>query len=156
MNTNSQREAAARATCVLLMLAILVPALVLLAGCGGNTPEGAVRGHLNAWQSLNWEAYKKTVNPEKKLTKDQEELAKQKFKQIQVKFQDLKMQTGLDPKDKNRATVTIVSGKAIYTATILGKKKTDTQDITKMDSRDRPTFDVVRMNGAWYVDTKLG
>jgi hypothetical protein len=89
------------------------------------------------------------------LTKDQEELAKQKFQQIKVKFQDVKMQTKFDPKDKNKATVSLVSGKITDTADILGKQRTDTVDISKMDPNSRPVYDAVQVNGVWYVNTSL-
>ena len=135
-------------------LVLVLPTLLVLAGCGGNTPQGAVQNFFNAWQSMNWEAYKKAVNPGQKLTKNQEELAKLKFKQIKVKFQDLKMQSKVDPKDSNKATVTLVGGKIIYTADILGKQQTDTQDISKQ--KDRPVFDAVKINGVWYVEYPLG
>jgi hypothetical protein len=106
---------------------------------------------------MNWEAHKKTVAPDKqKLTKDQEELAKQKFKQITVKFQELKMASKANPGDVSKATVTIDGGRITYTADILGKKQTETQDISKMDPKDRPVYDVVKVNGVWYVDTNLG
>ncbi|MHB8895984.1 MAG: hypothetical protein ACYC99_12530 [Candidatus Geothermincolia bacterium] len=142
---------------VALLMAVLVAAPVLLAsGCGsGNTPEGAVQKLLSAWQALDWQGYKNAIAPGQKLTKDQEEIAKQKFKGIKVKYENIKTQTQIDPKDKNKATVTLVSGKATYTADILGKQKTETQDIARMDPKARPVYDVVKINGVWYVDTTL-
>jgi hypothetical protein len=47
-----------------------------------------------------------------------------------------------------------VGGKITYTADILGKQQTDTQDISKQ--KDRPVFDAVKINGVWYVDYPLG
>jgi len=140
---------------VAVALAVAIAALFSLPGCGGSTPQGAVQNLLSAWQGLDWEAYKKAVTPSQKLTKDQEELAKQKFKQIKVKFDDVKMETKYDPKDKNKATVTLTGGKATYTADILGKQRTETQDIARQDPKTRPVYDVVKINGVWYVDTTL-
>ena len=87
MSARNRRQKGASAVAVAVALTLVVPTLLVLAGCGGNTPEGAVQNFFNAWQSLNWEAYKNAVNPGQKLTKNQEELAKLKFKQIKVKFQ---------------------------------------------------------------------
>lgn len=155
MGANGIRRPRVRITCVLFAALVMVAALLAGAGCGGSTPESAVQKLLSAWQSLDWEAYKSAVTPGQKLTKDQEELAKQKFKQIKVKFDDIKTETKYDPKDKNKATVTLVGGKATYTADILGKQRTETQDIAKQDPKTRSVYDVVKINGVWYVDTTL-
>jgi len=154
MKTRNGRRTATNAVAVAVALLLAVPALLAIAGCGGNTPQGAVQNFFSAWQANNWEAYKKAVNPNQKLTKNQDALAKLKFQQIKVKFQDLKMQSKTDPKDPNKATVTLVGGKVIYTADVLGTPKTDTQDISKQ--KDRPVFDTVKINGVWYVDYPLG
>jgi hypothetical protein len=155
MGTSSIRRPAAGIIALSCALLLAVPLLLAVAGCGGSTPQSAVQNFLSAWQSLDWQAYKNAIAPGQKLTKDQEELAKQKFQQIKVKFQDLKMQTQNDPKDKNKATVTLTGGKATYTADILGKQRTETQDISKEDPKTRPVFDAVKINGVWYVDTTL-
>lgn len=140
---------------VAVTLAVAAAVLFSFPGCGGSTPRGAVLNLLSAWQALNWESYKKAVTPSQKLTKDQEELAKQKFMQIKVKFDDVKTETKYDPKDKNKATVTLTGGKATYTADILGKQRTETQDMARQDPKTRPVYDVVKINGVWYVDTTL-
>lgn len=143
----------------LVIACMMVLPLVALAGCsgGGNTPEGAVQKFLNAWQSGNWEAFKASVTPAKRnLTKVQETLAKQKFQQVQVKFDGIKMATAVNKDDANKATVTLTNGKVTYTAEILGKKKTDTQDIGKDDPATRPKYDTLKVNGVWLVDTNLG
>ena len=154
MNTRNRNRTARNVVAVVVALLLAVPALLLVAGCGSNTPQGAVQNFFSAWQENNWEAYKKAVNPNQELTKNQEALAKLKFEQIKVKFQDLKMQSKTDAKDPNKATVTLVGGKIIYTADILGKQQTDTQDISKQ--KDRPVFDAVKINGVWYVEYPLG
>ena len=135
---------------IIVAVAIAVPALLTVAGCGSSTPQATVQNFLNAWQSNNWEAFKKTVNPSQKLTKNQEALAKLRFEQIKVKFQDIKMQTKADAKDPNKATVTLVDGKVSYTSDILGKQQTDTQDLSKQ--KDRPFYDTVKINGVWYIE----
>lgn len=155
MGTKTIRRPLAGTISLVLAALIAATALFALAGCASNTPEGAVQKLLSAWQALDWQAYKTAVTPGQKLTKDQEELAKQKFQQVKVKFQDVKTQTQVDPKDKNKATVTLVSGKATYTADILGKQKTEVQDIAKQDPKVRSVYDVVKINGVWYVDTTL-
>jgi len=128
-----------------------------LSGCGSSDPQGAVMKYLNAWQAQNWNEYKAAVAPEKaKLTKDQEELAKQAFGQTKVKFSDIKMKTTYDKNNKNRARVSLIGGKTTYTARILGKWKTDTRDIGKMKQVERPVFDTVRIGDVWYVDISLG
>jgi len=139
-----------------LAILIVIPLVLLLSGCGGDTPQGAVQKFFSSWQAGDWNAYKQAVIPGQNLTKDQEELAKQKFNQIKVKFQDLKTEVKTDPKDKNKATVSLTGGKITYTADILGKQQSETQDIAKMDPKDRPFYDVVKINGVWYVDYKLG
>jgi len=155
MNTSSLRRHTAVTIALLLALLVVVPCLLVAAGCGGDSPQSAVQRFLSAWQALDWNSYKNAVAPGQKLTKDQEELAKQKFQQIKVKFQDVKMQTKFDPKDKNKATVSLVSGKITDTADILGKQRTDTVDISKMDPNSRPVYDAVQVNGVWYVNTSL-
>lgn len=155
MGTSIHRRSAVRPIAVALALVFLATALLALAGCGSNSPEGAVQSYFSAKQALNWEAYKKAVAPQK-LAKKDEALAKQQFDQIKVKFQDLKMQTQYDAKDKNKATVTLTNGKVTYTADILGKQQSDTQNLAKVDPKDRPVFETVKVNGVWYVDTQLG
>lgn len=139
------------------LLACLVCASLLLSlcGCGGGGPEGAVKRHLEAWERLDWEAYKNSVVPGQKLTPEEEELARQEFKQIKIKTSDLTMKTTYS-KDKKQAEVIITQGKITYTANVLGEKKTETQDVGKMKEEEKPTFKVVLVNGNWYVDVELG
>lgn len=135
----------------------MLAAPAMLAGCGGSSPEGAVNKYLGAWQAMDWNAYKASVLPgNAKLTRDQEELAKQKFEQIKVKLDGIKMKTEYDKKDKNKAVVNLTDGTITYKATILGKPKEEPQPISKMPKESRPAFDVVKVNGIWYVDMKLG
>lgn len=142
-----------RLTAVAVLVAVLLP--FLLAGCGDNTPEGIVRKHLEAYENHDWEAYKATLKPFE-LTKEQEELAKQKFESIKVEAEGLEMETSYDEKDDNRALVTLVDGKISYTLPVVGKEKTETEDIKNMEPEDRPMFDTVRLDGVWYVDKKPG
>jgi hypothetical protein len=155
MDRNSIRRPATGVVAIAFIAMVVAPVMFATAGCGGSTPEGAVQKLLSTWQALDWQGYKAAIAPGQKLTKDQEQLAKQKFQQIKVKFQDIKMQTQMDAKDKNKATVTLVSGKTTYSADILGKQRTETQDIAKQDPKTRPVYDVVKVNGVWYVDTTL-
>jgi len=113
MKTRNRRRTATNAVAVAVALLLVMPALLAIAGCGGNTPQGAAQNFFSAWQANNWEAYKKAVNPNQKLTKNQEALAKLKFQQIKVKFQDLKMQSKADAKDPNKAAVTLVGGRSL-------------------------------------------
>lgn len=142
---------------VAFLLTALLVAPVVLVGCGVGSPEGAVREYFKAWQDMDWEAFKAAHAPQKRnLTKDQEELAKQKFEQIQVKSEGLKMETTYSKEDKKRATVVVVEGKISYTAMILGEKKTDTQDVGKMDKDNRPKYNTIEVDGVWYIDEELG
>ena len=138
---------------VLLIVAALLAA-VLIAGCGGDSPSGAVNQYLGAWQSGDWNAFKAAVVPQQ-LTKDQEALAKEKFDQVKVKVEDLQMTTEYDKSDKNKAKVVLTGGKMTYTANILGEKKTETKDVKTLEKESR-TYDVVKIKDVWYVDTKLG
>lgn len=142
-----------RHTCAVFLCFLLAVAM-LLNGCGGNTPEGAVNKYLNAMQSGDWEAYKAAVVPQE-LTKEQEELAEGAFKQVKVKVDGLEMETEYDQSDKNKAAVVLTDGKITYTAKILGENKSDTRDMKKVEKENR-TLDTVRVKGTWYVDTKLG
>lgn len=155
MSKNSRGWKLATAVLVACMLAL---PLLLVVGCGqSNTPAGAVQKYLDAWQSGNWEAFKASVTPEKRnLTKVQDTLAKQKFQQVQVKFDGIKMATAVNKDDPKKATVTITNGKVTYTAEILGKKKTETQDVGKVDPARRLTYETVNVNGTWLVDMNLG
>ena len=137
----------------LALIAVLV-APALLAGCGGNSPESAVSKYFSAWQGGDWDAFKAAVVPQK-LTKDQEVLAREKFGEVKVKVEGLKMSTEYDQKDKNKARVVLADGKITYTAKILGETKTDTEELKKIEKEFR-TYTVVRVDGVWYVDTKLG
>jgi len=143
---------------VLAMLALLIASFMLLAGCGeSNTPAGALDKYLSAWKDSNWAAFKQSVAPVKRnLNKVQDELAKQKFEQVKVGLDGISTETEYDKQDKNKAVVTLTGGKITYTAEILGKKKTETQDIGKMPKDKRPFFDAVKVNGVWYVNMDLG
>lgn len=149
-------KAVARAVCACVAVGVITFAVLSTGGCGGNSPEAAVRQFFDSWQSNDWEAHVKSVAPGRKLTKDQEALAKNKFEQIKIEFKDLEMQSKIDGKDKNRATVTVTGGQIVYTVNILGNNKTETQDISRMDADEKPSFDVVNVNGTWFVDTPLG
>ena len=141
-----------RLIAVVLFLAFCV-SLVPLSGCGGDSPEAAVRKYLSAWQEGDWVEYKETVVPERrKLSKEEDELAKQKFEQIEIKFEDIKMETTYDKKDKNRGTVSLISGKVSMTADVLGEPKTETKELPM----EGWGFDVRKVNGAWYVDRSPG
>jgi hypothetical protein len=131
-------------------------ASVVLAGCGDNTPEGAVGKLMNAWQDMDWQAYKAAVIPaESDLPKDLEELAKQAFQQVRVKFDGIKMKTVYDEKDKNKAAVILDGGKMTINAKILGENKKETRDILKMPKEER-TYETQKVDGVWYVNIKLG
>lgn len=152
------RVAQGKPTSILLALSlvVLMSAPLMLAGCGDNSPAGAVGRLLDAWQGMDWNAYKQAVVPaERNLPKDLDELAKQKFQQVQVKLQDIEMNTAYDAKDKNKATVVLDGGKMTIKAKILGENKTETRDVTKMPKEER-TFETQRVNGVWYVNIKLG
>lgn len=139
-----------------LSLAVLLSSLVVLSGCGENSPSGAVGKLLDAWQGMDWNAYKQAVVPsERNLPEDLESLAKQKFEQVQVKLQGVKMSTSYDEKDKNRATVVLDGGKITIRAKILGENKTETREVAKMPKEER-TFEARKVNGVWYVNIKLG
>lgn len=146
-----------RREAVLLLALTLAVGLLLtgpIAGCGGSDPQSAVRSYFSAWQGGDWEAFKQAVAPQE-LTEDQEALAKEKFGQVKVKVEGLKMQTTLDTKDKNKAVVVLTDGKITYSARILGKDQTEVQDMKKVEKELR-TFTVIRVDGSWHVDTKLG
>jgi len=140
-----------------LVLVVIVSISLLGAGCGGNTPEGAAKKFLDAWSSGNWESFKKTVLPEDaKLTKEEDELARQMFEQVKVKFNGIKMKTTYDSKDKNKATVELTGGKIFFTAKISGKVETRSEDIAKMDKSSRPSLACMRRNGTWFVHQEVG
>ena len=139
-----------------LSLVVLMTAPVMLAGCGDNSPEGAVGKLLNAWQGMDWNAYKQAVVPgERNLEKGLDELAKQKFQQVRVKFDGIKMKTVYEEKDKNKAAVVLDGGKMTIKAKILGESKTETRDVLKTPKEER-TFETLKIDGVWYVNIKLG
>ena len=143
-----------RKSLLLLFVASILIAPMLAAGCGSNTPGGAVNKYFSAWQSGDWESFKAAV-VHQDLTKEQEALAKQKFEQTKVKFEGTKMTTEYNQKDKNKARVMVTDGTVTYTAKILGKPETETREFKKLEKEQR-TYDIVKVNGVWYVDTKLG
>jgi hypothetical protein len=136
---------------VTLVAVALCACCLLVPGCGDNSPGGAVNAYLGALESADWEAYKNTLNPEAKFTKEQEELARQKFEQIEVKTEGLEIETKYS-EDEKKATVTLIDGNITYTAEILGEKKTDTQNIGEMEPEARPRFETIEMEGSWYID----
>lgn len=139
-----------------LTLVVLMTASVALAGCGDSSPEGAVSKLISAWQDMDWDAYKASVVPaERNLSKDQETLAKQKFQQVQLKYDDVEMKTTYDPKDKNKATVVLVGGKITVKAKILGEYKTETKDVRELTDEEK-TYETLKVDGVWYVNIKLG
>jgi hypothetical protein len=105
---------------------------------------------------MDWNAYKQAVVPrERNLEKGLDELAKQKFQQVRVKFDGIKMKTVYDEKDKNKAAVVLDGGKMTINAKILGENKTETRDVLKMPKEER-TFETLKIDGVWYVNIKLG
>jgi len=144
-----------RSALVDVVVAALLSLLVVsvLTGCGINSPEGAVSKYLNALQSGDWEAFKATVVPQN-FTKEQDALARDKFEQMKVKFEDVETKTTYDKTDKNKAIVVMTGGKVTTTAKILGNEKTETVDMKKLDEPSR-TYETVRKDGNWIVDTKL-
>ncbi|MDD5747574.1 MAG: hypothetical protein PHP64_00735 [Actinomycetota bacterium] len=141
---------------LIALFSFLVIALILQCGCGGDSPEAAVKKFVGAWSSSDWEGIKKAVLPEDaKFTKEQEELAKQKFEQIKVKFENVRMETSFDKKDRNKARVVLVSGEITYQARIGGKIQKQAMDIKKMEKSTRPYFDCIRRNKTWYVHRKI-
>ncbi|MFH1151187.1 MAG: hypothetical protein V1748_12010 [Actinomycetota bacterium] len=133
---------------------VVVALAASLTGCGGDSPEGAVNKYLSAWQALDWNAFESSVAPDNRLSGQDEEEAKIYLEQIPVEFKDIKLSTTLDPKDKNKAKVVITGGTVTYKPKIIGKEKTDTKDFSKI-AEDARTYDVVRINGVWYVNTEL-
>ena len=143
------------AVCGLVMLAVVF--LFAAVGCGGsNGPEGAVQKYLKAMQDMNWEDYKASLKPDQEMTQEEEELAKQKFEQVNVKCENLKFSIDYDEEDNNKAVVVATDGKITYTAEILGEEKTETVEVKNMAEEERPSFDVVKVKGVWYVDKPLG
>ncbi|MBU4173338.1 MAG: hypothetical protein KKB90_01555 [Actinobacteria bacterium] len=138
-----------------LVLAVALVAPALLVGCGGSSPEGAVKAYLKAWQELDWEALKASVAPQRReLTKDQEELTKIEFEQVKISMDGLKMQTVYSEEDKKKAAVMLTEGKITYTVNILGEEKTETKDISKLSKEER-TYATIEVDGVWYVDKDL-
>ena len=138
-----------------LVLAVAIVAPTLLAGCGGSSPEGAVKNYMKAWQELDWEALKASVVPQRReLTKDQDELAKIQFEQAKVIIEGLKMQTVYSEEDEKKAAVVMTEGNITYTVNILGEEKTETKDISKLSKEER-TYATVEVDGVWYVDRDL-
>lgn len=140
---------------VALMVVAVLAASALAAGCASsNTPESVVKRYLSAAQHLDWEAYKKTIKPQD-LSKNQDDLAEGIFKSVTLEFSDVETETKYDPEDKNKATVFLVGGKVKTTTSIMGEKKTETIDIAKENAKDQFGFDMVKINGTWYVDKDL-
>ena len=73
---------------------------------------------------------------------------------LKVKYQDIETETKYDKNDKNKAAVVMTDGKVTATAKIGGELQTQTMDIKKLEEPER-TYDTVRINGVWLVDTKL-
>ncbi len=137
---------------LVLAVALVAP---LLAGCGGSSPEGAVKNYQKAAQDLDWEALKASVAPQRReLTKEQEELTKTEFEQVKVLFDGIKMQTVYSEEDEKKAAVVMTEGKITYTVNILGEEKTETKDISKLSKEER-TYATVEVDGVWYVDRDL-
>ena len=138
---------------LVLVMALMAP--VLLAGCGGSSPEDAVKQYQKAAQELNWEALKESVAPQRReLTKEQEELTKTEFEQVKVVFDGIKMQTVYSEEDEKNAEVVMTDGKITYTVNILGEEKTETKDISKLSKEER-TYATIEVDGVWYVDKDL-
>lgn len=150
----SHRLCSRKKTALAMTLIAALTAAALLSGCGGSTPESAVNKYFGAWQSGDWEGFKAAVVPQE-LTSEQEALAKEKFGQVKVKVEGLKMKSEYDKEDENRARVVLTDGKITYTARILGEDKTETEDIKSVEEEFR-TYTTVKVDGVWYVDTKLG
>jgi outer membrane murein-binding lipoprotein Lpp len=138
-----------------LVLAAALVAPLLLAGCGGSSPEGAVNEFLKAWQELDWEALKASVAPQhRELTKEQDELAKIQFEQAKVVFEGLKMETVYSEEDEKKAAVVLTEGKITYTVNVLGEEKTETKDISTLSKEER-TYATIEVDEVWYVDKDL-
>lgn len=142
------------ATSVATTAVLLAICTALLPGCGGNSPEGAVNKYLSSWQALDWKAFESSVAPANRLSGTDEQRAEVYLTQIPVEFKDVKFKTTYDPNDKNKAKVLITGGSVTYKPKVLGEQKTDTKDFAKI-AEDARTYDTVRINGVWYVDTEL-
>jgi len=139
-----------------LVLALAIIAPVTATGCGGSSPEDAVRRYLNAWQDLDWEAFKESVAPQhRELTKEQDELGKMEFEQVKVVFDGLKMKTNYSKDDDKKAAVVLTDGKITITLSVIGEMKTETRNIKDMSEEEERTYPTVEVDGVWYVDKEL-
>lgn len=138
--------------------------LTLLDGCGNgagtpveteekvyeNSPEGAVERYFDAWEEGDWLEFRASVAPGKGASdKAGEELAKKQFEQVRVEFDGIEMDSEADPRDADKAEVTITGGTVTTTAEILGELESATEQIEGM------VLKTVKVDGEWYVDAPL-
>jgi hypothetical protein len=138
-----------------VLLALVLP--FFAAGCGPRTPEAAVSSFFNAIQDQNWNAYLDSILPDdvRSMSQTEQATTKEDFGKTVTTFKDLKYKTEVNDKDKNKATVSVVSGRISAKDPSTGQSQTTTVDEIKKTYGKAPTYQTEKFKGRWYVDLEM-
>lgn len=160
-------------------LALVVAVPLLATGCGANSPEQAVRNFMKAFDDGDFNAFLSSVLPENvhRMT-DADALfwKDEAFGTVVFEEENMQMETKYLDEAKNKAEVTVTSGKIVIKGGVegsdivldLGKKeytskdpntgKETTQPFTEREQQivdQLGKFPTEKYKNAWYVDFVL-
>jgi hypothetical protein len=143
------------ATTVVVALALAVPLLV--AGCGPQTPDQAVRNFYKAIQNHDWNAYLSTVLPDRvrRMTEADVRTQKKQFLATDFTYKGLVLKPVYDKTDKNKAEVALEAGVVTGKNASTGKVERTTIAEIKKTYGQTPSIATQKDKGRWYVDVPL-
>ncbi|MFH1151186.1 MAG: hypothetical protein V1748_12005 [Actinomycetota bacterium] len=155
MTESSGRSGARSVGILAILLALILP--FFAAGCGPQSPQAAVQDFFGAIQDQNWNAYLGSILPDDARSMSQEDQATMKadFEKTKTSFKDVKYKTEYDKKDKDKATVSVVSGSITAKDEATGETQKTTVDELKKTYGKVPTYNTENFKGRWYVDLDL-
>ncbi|MBU1670540.1 MAG: hypothetical protein KKF41_14865 [Actinobacteria bacterium] len=156
MTESSGTRSGARSIGILvILLAIALP--FAAAGCGPQSPQAAVQDFFGAIQDQDWNAYLGSILPDDARSMSQEEQTtmKEDFEKTRTTFKDVKYETEYDKEDKDKATVSVVSGSITAKDEATGETQKTTVDELKKTYGKVPTYKTENFKGRWYVNLDL-
>lgn len=146
----------ARIATVLVLVSTMGLA-TLIAGCGAQSPEQAVREFYDAIESHNWNAYLGAVLPEnvRRMTEVDMQKQKKEFNSTDFSYKGLVLKTEYDKKNKDKAEVKLEGGVISGKNPSTGKTERTTIAEIKKDYGVTPSIATENYKGRWYVDVPL-
>lgn len=147
------RDRGRLATGLVLVVALALP--MLLAGCGAQTPQQAVRDFYDARANGDWNAYLGTILPDRvrRMTPEDVSMQKESFEGGDFKYTDMKLE--VVEKGNDKAEVQLVGGKITSKNPMTNQEETWTIEEIKEMYNETPSLDTVKYKGRWYVDIPM-